>query len=548
MNQIEQALKDTIRAAVKLVFAVELNAEQIVIEIPRESSHGDYSSNVAMRLTKELNKKPREIAEALQKEMIKNTELINRIEIAGPGFINFFINNQQLSEVISKVLSEGDSYGCSNAGQGLKINIEFVSVNPTGDLHPGHARGAAIGDSVCRLARKAGYDVTAEYYINDAGAQIDNMGKSLQARYLQLFEQEAEIPEDGYHGADLIEIAEQLKSEIGDKYVNSALVDYFEFFREYGLKAELQKLKDDLDLFRVHFDVWSSERSIYARGLVEKSVNRLNELGMTYEEEGALWLKSTQFDDDKDRVLIKSNGDYTYLTPDIAYHLDKFERGFQKLVDFLGADHHGYINRLKAAVQALGYDQDALDIDIIQMVRMIKDGQEFKLSKRTGKAIALKDLLEEAGVDAIRYYFASRAADTQMDLDLDLATRQSNENPVYYAQYAHARVSSILKAGEEYQEATSFELLTHQKELELLKHINEFPSVVADAAAYRQPHRLCNYIQKLAANFHSFYGECKVLDENEKQLSSQRLALVKAVRISLKNALELIGVTAPDYM
>ena len=548
MNQIEQALKQTIKEAVQLVFEIKLDEEQIVIEIPRDTTHGDYSSNIAMRLTKELNQKPREIAEVLKNKMIENKELIENIEIAGPGFINFFVSNQQLVNVISKVLDEDSDYGKSDAGAGLKINVEFVSVNPTGDLHPGHARGAAIGDSVCRILKKAGYDVTSEYYINDAGAQIDNMGKSLQARYLQAFGVEASIPEDGYHGTDLIEFAEKLKNEIGDQYVDSELDESLLFFREYGLKEELQKLRDELSAFRVCFDVWSSERSIYERGLVEKTVETLKAEGFTYEQEGALWLRTTDFNDDKDRVLVKSSGEYTYFTPDIAYHLDKFERGFEKLVDFLGADHHGYINRMKAAVQALGHNQEDLDIDIIQMVRMIKDGQEFKMSKRTGKAIALRDLLEEAGVDAIRYFFASRAADTQMDFDLDFAIKQSNENPVYYAQYAHARMCSILKQGEDFSQTTSFSLLTHQKEIDLLKHMNEFPSVVADAAKYKQPHRLCNYIQKLASQFHSFYGECKVLDETERQLSSERLVLVTAIRITLKNALELIGVDAPEYM
>ena len=548
MNQIEQDLKTTIQEAVKLVFDIELDMNQIVIEIPREVAHGDYASNVAMRLTKEVKRNPREIAEELKAKMLEKKELIKNIEIAGPGFINFFVHNEQLVNVITKVLSEGDDYGKSDFGAGLKLNVEFVSANPTGDLHPGHARGAAIGDSVCRISKKAGYEVTSEYYINDAGAQIDNMGKSLQARYLQLFGVEIELPEDGYHGPDLIEIAERIKNEVGDQYLNVPLEDSFLFFREYGLKEELEKLKSDLSLFRVEFDVWSSERSIYERGLVEKAVETLKTMGVTYEEEGALWLRTTDFNDDKDRVIIKSSGDYTYLTPDIAYHLDKFERGFEKLVNFLGADHHSYVTRLKAAVQALGHNSEDLEVDLIQMVRMIKDGKEFKMSKRTGKALALKDLLEEAGVDAIRYFFASRAADTQMDLDLDLATKQSNENPVYYAQYAHARMCSILKSGEAFPITDSFTLLTNQKEVDLLKHVNEFPAVVADAAKNRQAHRVCNYIQKLAAYFHSFYGECKVLDETELQLSSERLALVKAVRMTLKNALELVGVNAPEYM
>ena len=311
---------------------------------------------------------------------------------------------------------------------------------------------------------------------------------------------------------------------------------------------ELDKLKRDLALFKVEFDVWTSERSIYARGLVERAVNTLIEQGMTYEAEGALWLKTTTFGDDKDRVLRRSNGAYTYLTPDIAYHLDKLDRGYDQLVNFFGADHHGYITRLKSAIQALGYASDKLDVDIIQMARMIKDGEEFKLSKRSGKSVALRDLIEEAGADAVRYFFASRAADTQMDFDLDMATKQSNENPVYYAQYAHARMCSILNAASDIEIADSYELITHPKELALCRQLNEFAGVVADAAVTRMPHKMCNYIRALAQNFHSFYADCKVVDRDNIALSSQRLALVMAAKMTMKNALNSIGVSAPERM
>lgn len=530
------------------VFDVQMNADDIGIEIPKEKSHGDYSTNTAMRLTKQLKKNPKEIAQQLMEAMDMKQASIQRCEIAGPGFINFFMETTSLANVILTVIEQAENYGRSDAGKGLKVNVEYVSANPTGDLHPGHARGAAMGDSVTRLMAFAGYEVCREYYVNDAGNQMNNLARSLQARYFQQFGQDVELPEDGYHGPDLIEIAKACKEEYGNQYLNISREESLSFFREYGCRKELEKLQADLKSFNVEFDVWTSELSIYARGLVEKALDTLKNQGMTYMQEGALWLKTTDFGDDKDRVLQKSDGSYTYLMPDIAYHLDKLDRGFDNLVDFLGADHHGYIARLKAAIQALGYPADKLDVDIIQMARMIKDGEEFKLSKRSGKAVALRDLIEEAGADAVRYYFASRAADTQMDFDIDMAKKQSNENPVYYAQYAHARMCSILRQAEGLTIADTTDLINHPKELVLCKHINEFATVVAEAAKTRQPHKMCNYIRTLAQNFHSFYGECKVVDKENPELSSQRLALVMAAKITLKNALNLIGVSAPEKM
>lgn len=548
MNQIEEKLKASISQAVEEAFGISFSAADAAIEIPKDKSHGDYATNTAMRLAKVVKQNPRMIAETLVSKIDKEEAGIDRCEIAGPGFINFTMKSDSLSNVIKTVLEKKDEYGCSDTGKGVKINLEYVSANPTGDLHPGHARGAATGDSCARLLKMAGFDVTREFYVNDAGNQIDNMGRSLQARYLQACGVDCEMPEDGYHGPDLIAMAETLKAEYSDTLAHKDKQETFEIFREKGLVMELDKLKRDLALFKVEFDVWTSERSIYARGLVERAVNTLIEQGMTYEAEGALWLKTTTFGDDKDRVLRRSNGAYTYLTPDIAYHLDKLDRGYDQLVNFFGADHHGYITRLKSAIQALGYASDKLDVDIIQMARMIKDGEEFKLSKRSGKSVALRDLIEEAGADAVRYFFASRAADTQMDFDLDMATKQSNENPVYYAQYAHARMCSILNAASDIEIADSFELITHPKELALCRQLNEFAGVVADAAVTRMPHKMCNYIRALAQNFHSFYADCKVVDRDNIALSSQRLALVMAAKMTMKNALNSIGVSAPERM
>ncbi|MCH4208245.1 MAG: arginine--tRNA ligase [Solobacterium sp.] len=548
MSEIEERLKQEFSRAASKALNTEVDRSRLALSLPKEKAHGDYSSNVAMQYAKNLGMKPREAAEKVAAEFDCEAVGAEKIEIAGPGFLNVFMKGGSLADLISKVLEAGDAYGCSKAGKGKKVNVEYVSANPTGDLHPGHARGAAIGDSVTRLMKMAGYDVTREYYVNDAGNQIGKMALSLQARYLQACGKEAEVPEDGYHGQDLIDIANTIKGEIGEKYKDVDPAESLEWFRAYGLKAELKKLQDDLKEFRVEFDVWTSEQSLRDRGLVEQAINQLKAQGYTYEQDGALWLKTTEFKDDKDRVLIKSDGSYTYFTPDIAYHLDKLNRGYDELVDLFGADHHGYIARLKAAIQALGYPADKLHVDIIQMARMIKDGEEFKLSKRSGKAVALRDLLDEAGVDAVRWYFASRAADTQMDFDLDMATKQSNENPVFYAQYAHARMCSVMNKAEGIDAAADFGLISSDKEMTLLKQMGEFESVVADAAATRMPHKMVNFISRFAQSFHSYYNDSKILDPENPELSSQRLALVKACEIVMKNALNSIGVSAPEHM
>ena len=544
MNQIEHALKENLKQAVLKAFEVETALEDIVIEVPKFKEHGDYSSNIAMRLTKILKSNPRMIAQNIIDQLDMSS--IEKTEIAGAGFINLFLKKDVLTQVITTVLTEDELYGEAKLAHPISYNVEYVSANPTGDLHPGHARGAAIGDALTRIMKKAGFDVTREYYLNDAGNQINNMAKSLQARYLQACGLDIAVPEDGYHGKDLIDIANDLYAEIKDEYKNVPLEESVSYFRKVGLEKETEKLRNDLKLFRVEFDFWSSEQSLYDRGLVQKSLDTLIKNGHTYELDGALWLRTTEYGDDKDRVLIKSDGSYTYILPDIAYHLNKKERGYDKLVNLLGADHHGYIARLQAAFMSLGYKREDLMVDIIQMARMIKDGQEFKLSKRTGKAVALKDLIDEAGVDAVRYYFVSKAGDTHMDLDLDMANSKTNDNPVYYAQYAHARMCSILRQAE-LTECSDYDLIVHEKEIDLLKLIADFPQLIQDAAIARQPHIVCLFIQKLAASFHTFYGECTVLHAEEK-LRQQRLALVKATQITLRNALSLIGVSAPEKM
>lgn len=553
VEQVQSKLKQEIRAAVlKAGLAAEEQIPDVILEAPKEKAHGDYSTNMAMQLARVAKKAPRMIAEALVTNFDRSQASIAKIELAGPGFINFYMNNNYLTELIPTVLEAGDKYGETTVGGGQKIQVEFVSANPTGDLHLGHARGAAVGDSLCNILAKAGYDVSREYYINDAGNQINNLALSVEARYFQALGMEKEMPEDGYHGADIIGIGKTLAEEFGDKYVHVAEDERFEFFREYGLNYEMAKLKRDLEDFRVGFDVWYSETSLYKNGKIDGALAALRENGYVYEEDGATWLRSTDFGDDKDRVLIKQDGSYTYLTPDIAYHKDKLARGFEKLINIWGADHHGYIPRMKAAIQALGYDRDALEVEIIQLVHLYKNGEKMKMSKRTGKAVTMRDLVDEVGLDATRYFFAMRSSDTHMDFDLDLAVSESNENPVYYAQYAHARIWSILRsAGEQGVTVAGdadFSLVAAEKEIDLLKKLGEFPSAVGEAAVKRVPHRITNYIFELASTFHSFYNAEKVLDMEQLERTKARLALVKAVQITLKNALVLIGVSAPEKM
>ncbi|WP_432363597.1 arginine--tRNA ligase [Sporosarcina sp. UB5] len=552
VEKIQQEIKDAFREAVLATEMADASViPDIILETPKNKENGDYATNIAMQLTKIAKKPPRAIAEAILEKLDTSSTSIKSLEIAGPGFINIKLKSDYLGEVVKTVLAQGADYGRSTYGENLKVQVEFVSANPTGDLHLGHARGASIGDSLCNILDFAGFDVSREYYINDAGNQVNNLALSVEARYFQALGLEKEMPEDGYHGQDIIDIGEKLAEEFGDKYVNVPEQERQEFFREYGLEFELAKLKKDLEDFRVPFDNWFSETSLYTDGKIGIALDKLRANGHVFEEDGATWFRSTTFGDDKDRVLIKNDGTYTYLTPDIAYHEDKLRRGFDKLINIWGADHHGYIPRMKAAIEALGYDRDTLEVEVAQMVQLYKDGEKFKMSKRTGKAVTLRELVEEVGLDAVRYFFAMRSADSQMDFDLDLAISQSNENPVYYAQYAHARISSILRQADEMNVAASTDhvnLLQTEKELSLLKKIGDFPRAISDAARLRSPHRITNYIQELAAEFHSFYNAEKVLDPDQRDLSEARLALITATRTTIANALKLIGVAAPERM
>ena len=539
MDIIENIKLKIQKALLDLGQEVALN--DIVIEKSKDEAHGDYATNVAMKFSRLFAKAPRDVASMLIEKI--NRDGIDKIEIAGPGFINFFMKHDSLQAFVNKIITEDENYGRSPR-KNFKVNVEFVSANPTGILHVGTARGAAIGDSISRILDFAGYDVTKEYYINDAGSQITNLALSIQARYKELFGIQAEIPEDGYAGNDIIEIAKYIASRVGDNGITKRYP--LSYYKRTGVKIELDRIVKDLELFRVKHDVFSSEKAIRADNAIEKELDFLSKY--TYKQDDALYLKTSDFIDDKDRVIQKSNGDYTYFLPDICYHVNKLSRGFDALIDVLGADHHGYINRMKSALMMHGYPQDILHVELIQMVRFLKDGQEYKASKRRGDAITLRDVCEEVGVDAMRYFFAMRAPSSHLDFDMDLAKEQSSNNPVYYAQYAHARLCSILEQGKDIAIDNSAKLLSQPSEMALLKHLADFANLVNDAAKDKAPYKVTNYIHTLAELVHAFYNECRVIDQNNLELSGSRLALVKASKIVLKNALALIGVSAPIHM
>ena len=548
MNPIEQKLIEEIIKAFDSLYQATVEASHIQIQIPKDNANGDYSTNVAMRMSRQFQLKPVDLALALADYLTEHSDLVERAEVAGPGFLNFWVAQDELTNIISKVIEMDDRYGENQVGNNLSIMVEYISVNPTGLLHMGHARGAAWGDSITRLMKKSNYQVTREYYVNDGGNQIDNLVLSLLERYKEYHGLPFSLPEDGYHSLDLIEIVEKINQLYGRELLDWPLDKQLEVLENDGVRLELERIKADLKRFNVEMDVYTSEKAIREAFDMEELLKQLKDAGYLYEEEGALWFKSTAFGDDKDRVLKKSDGSYTYLTPDILYHKNKLDRGYEKLINIFGADHHGYIPRLKAAIQAIGYPADTLEVDIIQMVRIIEDGQEVRMSKRTGNAITLTEMIDDVGVDAVRYFMVSRAADTHFDFDVKLAKSQSNDNPVYYAQYAHARMCSIEAQKGDLKLASSYQLLTHEKEIDLMKWILSFSDVVGDAALTRLPNKICNYVQKLAQLFHSFYASCKVLDFDQPELSGQRLALVKATQITLRNALDLIGVSAPEVM
>jgi len=520
----------------------------IELEPPKDLSFGDFSTNLALRLAKPLKKNPKTLAVEIADKIDCNRFNLERVEVAGAGFINFYLDREYLSRVVFQVITEKDDYGTSDLGHGKNVNLEFVSANPTGYLHIGHGRGAAYGDSLARIMRKAGYEVTTEHYVNDAGNQIHNLTLSIYERYKELFGLPFSLGKDGYYGPEIIEIARIIKEKKGDYYLHN---EWYKDIRTFGLDYLLAGLKRDLKEFNVEFDIWFSEQSLYDNGEVQAVIDHFHDKGYAYEKDGAIWLKTTLYGDEKDRVLVKSDKTLTYITPDIAYHANKITRGFNYLIDVLGADHHGYINRLKAAIALLGSDAEMLYIEILQMVRVIQNGEEIKMSKRSGKAITLHDLIDEVGSDALRFMYIEKALNTHMDLDLDLAVKKSYDNPVYYVQYAYARICSLFRVlaeqGLAYSPVNEFKELDFLKAKDLLFNLAIYPLYIEEAAEKRLPHKIAQYLLILASGLHSYYNSEKIITDNPQE-TAEKLTLMEAVRTVLRDGLNLIGVNVKEKM
>ncbi|AEE92560.1 Arginine--tRNA ligase [Tepidanaerobacter acetatoxydans Re1] len=564
-TQVQQKLMDIVMSALnKAIDDGALPIKDIPdfhIEVPQDKGHGDFATNIAMILAREAKMPPRKIGEVIAERVdTTHSNLIEKIEVAGPGFINFYLVPTWVNAVISDILKYGSDFGRCNTGEGKKVQVEFVSANPTGPMHMGNARGAALGDALASILEMVGFDVTKEFYINDAGNQIENFGLSLEARYLELMGKQGEIPEGGYHGEDIIEHMKDLIEQEGDRFLYMDSPTRRAYFINYALEKNIERMKKDLENFGVHFDVWFSEQSLHSSGKVNEVIKILTDRGYTYEKDGALWFKASQFGETKDEVLIRANGLPTYFASDIAYHKNKFDRGFDWVINIWGADHHGHIARMKGALEALGYDPDKLTVIIMQLVRLYRNGEIARMSKRTGRAVTLADIVEEVGKDAARFFFNLRSADTHLDFDLDLAIKQSDDNPVYYVQYAHARISSILRQAKEQgvdipnvnnltqNDMNKYaDLLIEESEIELIKKLADFPGEIKLAADNLAPYRITVYSQELASAFHSFYNKCRVLTDAQ-DLTTARLLLVMAVQQVIKNALAILGISAPDRM
>ncbi|MBQ3480979.1 MAG: arginine--tRNA ligase [Oscillospiraceae bacterium] len=554
MSDFETRIYEATREAVRAVWDIEAEEGLYVVETPQNPDFGDYSTNVAMKLSRTLRRSPMDIAAPIAEKLAALLPEAESVTVARPGFINFKLRADALSGLIDKVIEAGENYGRNESGKGRRVLVEWVSANPTGRLHCGHARNAAWGDCICRLMEFSGYDVLREYYVNDAGNQIVMLGRSLSARYFEYFGRGADcpMPEDGYHAEDIRAIAAEIAAKDGDRWLKADERERMDYFMRVGKELELKRIEEDLLFYRVRIDSWMHETFFYEndRARINACLRRMEEMGLLYEQDGALWFRSSDYGDDKDRVLRKSDGTLSYLTPDIANHVYKVERGYPMLVDLWGADHHSYITRMQAALTALGYPEGTLAVDLIQMVRMVEDGKEVKMSKRTGNALSLRELCEDISVDAARWFFVSKDVATHMDLDLKLARSRDNDNPVYYAQYAHARMNSILTNPKiaRFEKTGRYDRLTDERELQLLKKIGEFPAEVAADAAMRKPNRMTDYIISLVKTFHAYYNAVKVNNPDDAELTNQRLGLVTATMITLRNALALIGVSAPESM
>jgi arginyl-tRNA synthetase len=546
-------LEKSLQAGIDKGLLPPVPRSHIAVELTKDPGHGDYASNLAMVLASQMKKNPREIAMILSADLEDRDGVLEKVEIAGPGFLNFFIREGGLTRLLETVDRRGEQFGSSNLGQGRRIQMEFVSANPTGPLHIGHARGAVVGDVMANILEAVGYQVFREYYINDAGNQMNNLGKSLLLRYRELLGETVEFPEGCYRGDYIRELASELLKRDGDRHLHEKPDELIPLFTDYAAGAILEGIKEDLRIFGCVFDLYFSERELYRDDGVGKLLRELEEKGFIYREGEALWFRTTAFGDEKDRVVVRQNGDPTYFAADIAYHRDKFQRGFETVIDIWGADHHGYIPRMSAAVQALGYEKDALKVILVQLVNLLREGKPVAMSTRSGEFITLREVVDEVGKDAVRYNFLMRRSDSHLDFDLDLAKKQSSENPVYYVQYAHARICSILRIAAERGhtvpafDRTDLSLLQLPEEIDLVKAITRFPEVLEGAAQTLEPHRLTFYLNDLAALFHSYYNKNKVISEDG-ALTGARLFLSRSVLTVLKNALRILGVSTPEKM
>lgn len=548
-NKIIAAIKTAVDSVVKDgVLKSSGDFPEIVLEVPPKKEFGDFSTNFAMQSAKIFRTSPKKIAEEIKSRI--NADFIDKIEIAGAGFMNFYLKSDIIYQELKNIYDAGENFGQLPAKNNEPIQIEYVSANPTGLLHVGHGRGAAAGSAMVNMLRAAGYTVESEYYINDAGNQMENLAKSVNARYLELLGQKVEFPENGYHAVDIIDTAKKIISEHGDKFLNLPEDERLKILMDLAYADKLAELKKDLADFKVEFDVWFSERALHPEKISD-AIKILRDKSEIYEKDGALWLNSTKYGDDKDRVVVRENGVPTYLAADIAYHKNKFDRNFGTMINLWGADHHGYICRVKAAMTALGFDAEKLKILLLQMVSLYRGGELVKMSKRTGESITLRELMEEVGTDAARYFFLMRSIDSQLDFDLDLAKKQSSENPVYYIQYAHARICSIFRqtaeVGLKLDGEIKFNLMNSNAEIDLMNKIFEYPDELEKAAVEFAPQRIARYAYDLAAQFHGFYRDCRILGVDE-ELAKARLALVKITAHTIKHALNLLGVSAPTSM
>lgn len=522
---------------------------EVLLTVPPKKEFGDFATNFAMQSARSLHCNPRVLAQYIVEHLTGG--YVQKAEIAGPGFINFYLNPDWVWDMLAEIVEAGKNYGTLPPVAGEKIQLEYVSANPTGPLHVGHGRGAAVGSALGNLLKAAGYQVEREYYINDAGNQMDNLARSVNARYLELSGRTCEFPEDGYHGQDIMETARRILHKYGEKFLQMEEAERLEQFKTIAYEEKLAALREDLERFNVHFDSWFSEKTLHKANKIKEACDTLLAKGYMYEKDGALWLKSTEFGDDKDRVVIRENGVPTYFAADIAYHTNKFQRGFDRVINLWGADHHGYIARMKAAMQCMGFQPEQLEILVLQMVRLLRDGQEVKMSKRTGQSVTLNELIEEVGTDAARFFFIMRSIDSQLDFDLDLAKKKSNDNPVFYVQYAHARICSILRQVEEtgirVDGKGNYKRLTEPVEIDLIKKLGEYQEMLAQAAADRAVQQVAHYVYDLAGLFHSAYNQCRILGVDA-ELQQARLAMVLAVGHVLRHGLDILGVSAPEKM